>query len=91
MPVVRTVLNPVAGVLAVPARPFTVRQVTGGLVWTLGVTLAGYALGAHIHNIDHYLLPIIAVVIAVSLLPIAVEALRARHAGNAAVTNGEQR
>jgi membrane-associated protein len=92
VPVVRTVVNPLAGVLAVPARTFTVWQVAGGLVWTLAVTLAGYGLGAHIHNIDQYLLPIIAVVIALSLLPIAVEALRARRrGGNPAVMNGEQR
>jgi membrane-associated protein len=92
VPVVRTVLNPLAGVLAVPARTFTVWQVTGGLIWSLGVTLAGYWLGAHLHNIDQHLLPIIAVVIALSLLPIAVEALRARRrTGSATVMDGEQR
>jgi len=92
VPVVRTVVNPLAGVLAVPARTFTVWQVAGGLVWTLGVILAGYGLGTHIHNIDHYLLPIIAVIILVSLLPIAVEAWRVRgRAANAAVVDGEQR
>jgi membrane-associated protein len=92
VPVVRTVVNPLAGVLAVPVRTFTVWQVTGGLVWSLGVTLAGYLLGAHVHNIDHYLLPIIAVVIAASLLPIAIEALRARRrADSAAAMDGEQR
>jgi membrane-associated protein len=78
IPIVRTVLNPLAGVLGVPARTFTVWQVAGGLVWSLGVTLAGYALGSHISNVDHYLLPIIAVVVVLSVIPVAVE-LR-RHA-----------
>jgi membrane protein YqaA with SNARE-associated domain len=35
VPVVRTVLNPMAGALGVPVRTFTLWQVTGGLVWSL--------------------------------------------------------
>jgi membrane-associated protein len=80
IPVVRTVLNPLAGALEVPARTFTLWQVTGGLVWSLGVTLAGYALGSSIPNIDRYLLPVIALIVVVSLLPLAAEALRSRRA-----------
>jgi membrane-associated protein len=78
IPIVRTVLNPLAGVLGVPARTFTVWQITGGLVWSVGVTLAGYTLGSHIPNIDRYLLPIIAVIVVLSLIPVAVELRRAR-------------
>lgn len=83
VPVVRTVLNPLAGILEVPARVFTLWQVIGGLVWSLGVTLAGYWLGSSI-NVDHYLLPIIAVIIVLSLLPLLTEVLRSRRAGHAA-------
>jgi len=78
IPIVRTVLNPLAGVLGVPARTFTIWQIAGGLVWSVGVTLAGYTVGSHISNVDRYLLPIIAVVVVLSLIPVAVE-LR-RHA-----------
>ena len=78
IPLVRTVINPMAGTVGVPVRIFTMWQVIGGLVWSLGVTLAGYALGSRIPNIDHYLLPIIAVFIAVSLFPVALEPLRGR-------------
>ena len=46
IPVVRTVLNPVAGALHTPVRTFTLWQVVGGLVWTVGLVLAGYGLGA---------------------------------------------
>ncbi len=79
IPIVRTVMNPMAGVIGVPARLFTVWQILGGLLWSLGVTLAGYGLGSRIPGIDKYLLPIIAVVIVVSLIPIALEILRARR------------
>lgn len=80
IPLVRTVLNPMAGALDVPARTFTGWQAAGGLVWSLGVTLAGHALGSTVPNIDHYLLPIIALVVAVSLVPVALEVRRARRA-----------
>jgi membrane-associated protein len=78
IPLVRTVINPLAGTVGVPTRTFTMWQVLGGLGWSLGVTLAGYALGSRIPNVDHYLLPIIAVIIVVSLIPVALELLRHR-------------
>jgi len=80
VPVVRAVLNPLAGALEVPPRIFALWQIGGGLLWSLGVVLAGYLLGSHISNVDHYLLPIIAVIVAVSLIPIGVEVLRGRRA-----------
>ncbi|MGW4523993.1 DedA family protein [Amycolatopsis sp. NPDC004378] len=79
VPVVRTVLNPLAGILAVPARTFTIWQVLGGLLWAVGVTLAGYVLGSGIPGIDQYLLPIIALVVIVSLIPLALEIRRSRR------------
>ncbi|HET6503677.1 MAG TPA: DedA family protein [Amycolatopsis sp.] len=79
IPLVRTVLNPLAGVLAVPVRLFTLWQVVGGLVWSIGVTMAGYVLGSQIPSIDTYLLPIIGVIVLLSLIPVARELLRARR------------
>ncbi|MFD7427146.1 DedA family protein [Streptomyces sp. NPDC059818] len=78
VPVVRTVLNPLAGVLDVPARVFVLWQVVGGVIWTAGLVLAGYALGSSVPNVDRYLLPIVAVVVVVSLIPLAAELLRSR-------------
>ena len=40
--------------------------------------LAGYGLGSHLPSIDRYLLPIIAVIVVVSLIPVALEIRRAR-------------
>jgi membrane-associated protein len=84
IPVVRTVMNPLAGAIGIPLALFTVWQVIGGLLWTVGITLAGYALGSRVSGIDHYLLPIVAVIVVVSLIPLALEALRRsrRHSGN---------
>ncbi|MFE2068731.1 DedA family protein [Streptomyces sp. NPDC059467] len=80
VPVVRTVLNPMAGALEVPVRTFTVWQAVGGLVWSMGLTLAGYALGSSIPNVDRYLLPLVALIVVVSLLPLLAEVLRSRRA-----------
>jgi membrane-associated protein len=78
IPLVRTVLNPMAGTVGVPVRVFTLWQVVGGVIWSVGITLAGYALGSRIPNVDKYLLPIVAVIIVVSLIPVALEIRRSR-------------
>jgi membrane-associated protein len=87
IPVVRTALNPLAGAIGVPASTFTVWQVAGGLFWSLGVTLAGYILGSKISNVDHYLLPIIALIVVLSFIPVGIELMR--HRGGHARTGGK--
>ncbi|MDJ0384842.1 DedA family protein [Streptomyces sp. G-G2] len=84
IPIVRTVLNPMAGALNVPARLFAIWQMAGGIVWTVGLVLAGYALGSSVPNVDRYLLPLVALVVLVSLTPLAVEVIRSRsrHTSN---------
>jgi membrane-associated protein len=62
-----------------PVRTFAIWQVVGGLVWSIGLTLAGYALGSRIPNVDRYLLPIVAVIVIVSLIPVALELRRGRR------------
>ena len=80
IPVVRTLMNPLAGTVGVPAGRFALWQVLGGLVWSLGVSLAGYVLGTRIPGVDAYLLPIIALVVVVSLVPVALELVRSHRA-----------
>lgn len=82
VPVVRTVLNPLAGALGVPARTFTLWQVLGGTVWSVGLVLGGYGLGSSVPHVDTYLLPIVALIVVVSLAPLALEVLRSRRGGS---------
>jgi membrane-associated protein len=85
VPIVRTFLNPVAGMLHMPARRFLLWNLIGGVLWTDGILLAGYlparklrdTIGAA--NIDKYLLPAVVVIVLISLIPIFVEVLRARR------------
>ncbi|GHJ42583.1 DedA family protein [Streptomyces sp. TS71-3] len=79
VPVVRTVLNPLAGALHVPVRTFTLWQVAGGLVWSVGLVLAGYGLGSSVPNVDRYLLPVVVLIVVLSLLPLGAEVLRSRR------------
>ena len=90
VPVVRTVLNPLAGALDVPARVFVLWQVIGGVVWTVGLVLAGYALGSSIPNVDRYLLPLVAVIVLLSLLPLGREVLRHRRTRRDRNISGEE-
>jgi membrane-associated protein len=69
VPIIRTFAPTVAGVAGMPYRRFLMYNVVGGLLWGVGVTLAGYWLGNVIPDVDRYLLPIIFVIIVISLLP----------------------
>jgi membrane-associated protein len=79
VPIVRTFAPIVAGVGAMRYRTFVSFNVVGGLLWAVGVTLLGYALGETVPDIDRYLLPAIAVIVLLSTLPVGVELLRARR------------
>ncbi len=71
MPIVRTFAPIVAGIGAMRYRTFMTYNLVGGAIWTIGVTLLGFFLGQAIpaEQIDKYLLPIIAAIIFVSILP----------------------
>jgi membrane-associated protein len=90
IPIVRTFLNPVAGVLGMPARNFFVWNVIGGLLWTDGIILVGYLLGGQLSAnfpIDKYILPAVAVIVLVSMIPIFVEIIRSRRAKRRALVD----
>ena len=80
VPVVRTFTPVMAGVGDMNRRVYSLYNLIGALLWTVGVTMLGYALGNAIgSNIDTYLLPLIAVIIVVSLLPAFIEWRRVRR------------
>jgi membrane-associated protein len=81
IPIVRTFLNPVAGVLEMPAKKFFLWNVVGAIIWTEGVLTAGYLLAksvSKIPNVDKYLLPFIALIVLISCVPIFIEIVRGR-------------
>lgn len=85
IPIVRTFLNPVAGMLGMPARSFLLWNIIGGILWTDGIILAGYLLAERItsvippEEIDKYILPVVMLIILISVLPIFIEIMRERR------------
>src|SRR3989344_5259088 len=78
VPAVRTFTPIAAGVGDMNYKRFVTYNVVGGLLWGVGMTTAGYFLGRSVPNADAYILPIVAVIIVVSLIPAVREYMRHR-------------
>lgn len=69
IPVIRAFAPVVAGAGKMDYKRFITFNLVGGVLWAIGVTLAGYYLGSLIPDVDKYLLPIIGLIIIASVLP----------------------
>lgn len=69
IPAVRTFVPIVAGMADMHYQRFISFNIFGGLIWGAGLPIAGYYLGSIIPGVDKYLLPIVAVIVFVSVLP----------------------
>ena len=78
MPIVRTFAPLVAGVAGMQYGRFALYNVMGGIGWVVSMTSIGYFLGKTIPDIDRYIHVVIALVIALSLLPGIVTFARSR-------------
>lgn len=78
VPIVRTFVPVVAGASTMAYTKFVRFNVIGGALWCTSVTLAGYWFGRVGVVRDHLELTILAVV-AISLVPVAIELMRARQ------------
>jgi len=79
VPVVRTAIGPVAGMLGVPARFFLLWQAAGAVLWAAGTTLLAYGAGRAVPGIGPWIND--AVTASALLIPVswAVRAIRKRH------------
>ncbi len=80
IPFVRTFAPVVAGIGTMNYKKFLIYNMIGGFIWAVGITYLGYYLGALFTSmgidIDHVLLPIIALILLTSLLPPVIHILR---------------
>lgn len=77
IPVVRHLVNPVAGMIKMPYRKFFFWNVVSAIVWTESFIVVGYLLGEKLKgSVDKYVLPIVGVIVLVSIAPIAWEAVK---------------
>ncbi|MGW7239667.1 DedA family protein [Streptomyces sp. NPDC054804] len=77
VPVIRTFTPIIAGVSGMAYRSFLVFNVIGGVLWGAGVTLLGSWLGK-IDVVKNNIEAILILIVLVSVIPIAIEFLRAR-------------
>ena len=70
IPVIRTFAPIVAGIGDMHYKKFISYNIFGGILWVICISLIGYYFGSMIPNIELFLLPIIALVIVLSILPI---------------------
>ena len=77
VPIVRTFITVVAGVGKMERRRFFTYSFIGALLWAVGVTVLGYFLG-QISFVKSNLEIMLLLIVAVSLIPVAIELLRHR-------------
>jgi membrane-associated protein len=77
VPIVRTFITAVAGVGRMDRREYFTYSILGGVGWATGVTLLGFWLGGIAFVRNHVELILIGIV-ALSIIPIVIEAIRAR-------------
>lgn len=76
LPVVRTFAPIIAGIADMHYPTFLVYNVIGGLLWGVGVTLAGFFIGSLIPDVDRYLIPIIFLIVFISVAPTVYHVLK---------------
>ena len=79
LPIIRTIVPILAGVGAMSYPIFLFYNILGSMLWVFGLTLSGYFLGRIIPGVDHYLVPIVILIIIVSMLPSLAHLLRSRE------------
>ena len=82
IPIIRTFAPVVAGVAEMAYKRFLFFNVFGGAFWVLSMTLIGFFLGQTIPDIERKIHFVVAIVIVLSVLPIAHEIWRARGTGD---------
>lgn len=72
LPLVRTLTPILAGVSKMPHKRFSFFNIIGATLWAGLVTMLGFWLGSKIHvSIDHYIIPIVLLIAAMSFVPMA--------------------
>lgn len=83
VPIVRTFITATAGVSRMNLRTYAGYSALGGVLWATGVTVLGYFLG-NISFIKENLEVILLSIVALSVIPIAFEAIKHRRQNTAA-------
>ncbi|MCD9145246.1 DedA family protein [Streptomyces albireticuli] len=77
VPIIRTFTPIIAGVSRMNYRSFLIFNIIGGVLWGAGVTLLGAALGK-VEFVNKHIELILVAIVLISVVPVAIELLRAR-------------
>jgi membrane-associated protein len=77
MPIFRTFAPVVAGAAEMTYRRFAFFNIIGGILWVTSMTLTGYFLGLAVPDLEKHIHIVVAVVIALSLMPAVIAWLKA--------------
>lgn len=83
VPLVRTFVPVVAGVAGMSYRSFAMYNIAGGVGWVASMTLGGYFLGSLFPDLGRHIEKVIIVVVALSLMPMVIEYLKAKRRSKA--------
>ena len=81
IPIVRTFAPFVAGIARMPYGIFITYNLVGGLVWVVGLTLAGFYFGQLPFIKNHFEKVVLAIVI-ISFIPVFIELIKAKKQSN---------
>ena len=90
VPIVRTFITVVAGVGRMERRHFFVWSGVGAVLWATGITLIGYFLGNAFPVLKDHLELAILLIVAVSVVPMVVELVRAKSAARVVIEETEE-
>ena len=90
VPIVRTFVTVVAGVSRMERRTFLTWSAVGAAAWVLSLTLAGDLLGQAFPGLQSRIDLVVIGIVALSLVPVAIEYVRHRRAASAADASAER-
>ena len=80
VPIIRHLVNPVCGIIKMPYRKFFFWNVLSAIIWTEGFIALGYFVGERLKgSVDHYVIPLVGVIVLLSISPIIWEVYKERR------------
>ncbi|MFN5704627.1 MAG: DedA family protein [bacterium] len=79
IPIIRTFVPIMAGVVSIDFKKFVLYNIVGCVAWVVSMTLSGYFLGRMFPSLQENLEYIVIIIIAVSMIPVVITYLKERN------------